>query len=263
MSQTSVILIGAAGKMGKEAVKAIQHSEQYDLHSALTRQSHLGEDAGLVAGIAALQKPLTNNLTEVLSQVSDPALAVDLSLGESAYHNALALLKQKIPVVIGATGQSKAQLEELSQLAKTQKTGVLLVPNFSIGAILMMQFAKMASQYFDYAEIIELHHDKKKDAPSGTALKTADMMGDRFDKNEKDLSRGLCHRGTPIHSVRLPGLLAHQEVIFGGQGQTLKLRHDSLDRSSFMPGLLMAMDAVQKLESMVIGLEHFLTLKQG
>jgi len=187
---------------------------------------------------------------------------VDLSPAESAYTHACQALERQLPVVIGSTGLSPEQITELRHRAHAKQTGVLLAPNFSIGALLLMRFAQQARQYFEWVEIIELHHEKKRDAPSGTAVKTAELMAEVATQMgamphppETHPARGMQVKGIPIHSVRLPGLLAHQEVIFGAEGQTLTLRHDSSHRSSFMPGLLLAIAKVQALKELVYGLE--------
>lgn len=256
----SILLAGAAGKMGREAVKAIASREDLTLCGALTHSTGLGSDAGTFAGIGTLGLPLSDDFEAALAALPSPAVLVDLSRGEPAYRHACRALEKKIPVVIGATGLSPEQIEDLSQRARG--TGVLLAPNFSIGALLMINFAAQAARYFDWVEIIELHHEKKADAPSGTALKTASLIaaanaGLRA-ATPDFAARGQIVEGIPVHSVRLPGLLAHQEVIFGDTGQTLTLRHDTLDRSCFMPGLLLAIDKVQSIEGLVYGLEKLL-----
>lgn len=267
MTETlSVILTGAAGKMGKEAVRAIHAAPNLTLTGALTRSSGLGQDAGSIAGIAPLGLPLSDALSPLLENLTGPAVLVDLTRGEPAYEHATAALKLKIPVVIGATGMTPEQIEDLTRLSAEQACGVLIAPNFSIGALLMMNFAAQAARYFNWVEIIELHHEKKADAPSGTALKTAAMIAAASAEAHQTLqsaspeftARGEQIHGIPVHSVRLPGLLAHQEVIFGDTGQTLTLRHDSIDRSCFMPGLLLAIDKVRSLDSLVYGLEKLL-----
>lgn len=263
----SVFIAGAAGKMGKEAVKALVQSPYYRVSGAFTRATGLGQDAGLSAG---LSEPLGQTLAvfepQLLSlpqdsQQSSP-LWLDLTVAESAFAHAESVLAQGIPMVIGATGFSETQLQHLNTWALRHDTGVLLAPNFSIGALLMMRFAQAASRHFQWAEIIELHHEQKKDAPSGTARITAEMMMEAnpdFQVATPDFpARGDLSTGLPIHSVRLQGLLAHQEVILGGLGQTLTLRHDSLDRASFMPGVLLALDKVSECKGLVYGLERFI-----
>jgi 4-hydroxy-tetrahydrodipicolinate reductase len=262
----SVLLAGAAGKMGREAVKTLTQSAHYDLHSTFTHRSGLTQDAGQFAGMPEpINLPLQRFNPELLASQLAAAkrpIWLDLSICESAFEHASCVLSQGIPVVIGATGFSEAQLKTLDALALTHKTGVLLVPNFSIGALLMIRFAQLAAKHFNWAEIIELHHEQKKDAPSGTARITAELMSQAnpdFEVATPDFAaRGQIIGGIPVHSVRLPGLLAHQEVILGGTGQTLTLRHDSIDRASFMPGVLLALDRIDECRGLVYGLDRFL-----
>lgn len=258
-----VILTGAAGRMGKAAIKALHSASDFQLVAALTRQTGLGHDAGSWAGLPSpLGMPLQSDVAAALKQADPGTTLLDLSQGEAAYQHACLALEKSLPVVIGATGLSEAQIEDLSQRARQARTGVLLAPNFSVGALLLMRFAEQASQYFDWAEIIELHHEKKLDAPSGTARKTAQLMhraNPHFQAATPDSpARGELVEGIPVHAVRLPGLLAHQEVIFGSPGQTLTLRHDTLDRDSFMPGVLLALQKVQGLQELVYGLEKLI-----
>lgn len=261
-SPTPVILAGAAGRMGLEAIRALTDAPETYLVGALTHRTGLGQDAGTLIGLPTLGVLLKNQIEELLQRAPVGTVWVDLSPAESAYAHACQALERHLPVVIGSTGLSPEQLTNLRHFAKVQKTGVLLAPNFSIGALLLMRFAQQARQYFEWVEIIELHHEKKRDAPSGTAVKTAELiaetggqMGDLERHEASHPARGMQVHGIPIHSVRLPGLLAHQEVIFGAEGQTLTLRHDSSHRSSFMPGLLLAIAKVQGLKELVYGLE--------
>ena len=168
---------------------------------------------------------------------------------------------------MGTTGFTPEQIQELTDLSREKGLGGLIAPNFAIGAVLLMQFAAQAAKYFPNVEIIELHHDKKKDAPSGTAIKTAELISEKREKiqqgaaDEEELmpgARGAEFEGMRIHSVRLPGLVAHQEVIFGSQGEGLTLRHDSYDRVSFMTGVKLGIKEVDKRHELVYGLEHLL-----
>jgi 4-hydroxy-tetrahydrodipicolinate reductase len=177
-------------------------------------------------------------------------------------------------VVIGTTGLSDDQISQLADLVKAEgnESNVFIAPNFAIGAVLMMQFARVAARWFPDAEIIELHHALKRDAPSGTSLRTVEeitagrTMANKEPDQQQDIlemlpgARGAEKEGIRIHSVRLPGLVAHQEVIFGGLGQTLTIRHDSMDRTSFMPGVLLAIRQVSKLPGVTVGLERLLGL---
>jgi 4-hydroxy-tetrahydrodipicolinate reductase len=171
-------------------------------------------------------------------------VAIDFTRPDSAGPNARSALEQGVPVVVGTSGLSGEELEALDALARERSLQFLVVPNFTIGAVLMMRFAEAAAEHLPRAEIVELHHESKRDAPSGTARATAERLpGD-----------------VPVHSVRLPGLVAHQEVLFGGQGELLTIRHDSLDRSSFMPGVLLAVRQVPTRRGLTVGLEPLLGL---
>lgn len=171
-----------------------------------------------------------------------PDVLVDFTVPDSVFANATAALRAGVHVVVGTTGLSDDQVAEIGLLADTGPANALIAPNFAVGAVLMMRFAAEASRHMEKAEIIELHHDRKLDAPSGTALRTAGLMdGD-----------------PPIHSVRLPGLVAHQEVILGGHDETLTIRHDSLSRESFMPGVVLAVRAVASRPGLTLGLEPVL-----
>ncbi len=211
-----VAVAGAAGRMGRTVCAAV-------------------EGAGDMELVARADPALGSSLAEALAE--RPDVLVDFTTADTAVANAREALASGVHVVIGTTGFDPAELDGL------QGANVIVAPNFAIGAVLMMQFASRAAKHMAKAEIIELHHDRKRDAPSGTAARTAALMGGEV----------------PIHSVRLPGLVAHQEVILGDVGQTLTIRHDSIDRESFMPGVLLAIRRVGELrESPVVGLETLL-----
>ena len=197
----------------------------------------------------------------------DADVWVDFTMPAVAYENTHFALENGFAPVVGTTGFTEAQIQDLTALSKDKSIGGLIAPNFALGAVLLMQFARQAAKYFPNVEIIELHHDKKKDAPSGTAIKTAELMAEVRESiqqgaaDEEELisgARGADFDGMRIHSVRLPGLVAHQEVIFGNQGEGLTLRHDSYDRSSFMTGVNLGIKEVVKRHELVYGLEHLL-----
>lgn len=176
---------------------------------------------------------------------------VDFTVPAAVKGNVLACLAHRVPVVVGTTGLSSADLEEIARRAEESATAVLVAPNFALGAVLMMKAAQVVAEHMQACEIIELHHDRKLDVPSGTSKLTKARI--------EDVWRARGHeRQVPIHSVRLPGLVAHQEVIFGGLGETLSIRHDSLSRESFMPGVLLAIKRVRSLQGLVVGLENIL-----
>jgi 4-hydroxy-tetrahydrodipicolinate reductase len=239
-----------------------------------TTPEHQDKDAGELAGLSEpLEVPITNQLEPMLGYVAgerqmQPGVIVDFTHPEAVYDNIRSAIAYGIRPVVGTTGLSPAQLQELSDFAEKASTGCLVIPNFSIGMVLLQEAALRASQYFDHVEIIELHHNQKADAPSGTAIQTAQLlaeMGKSFntpivEETEKIAgARGsLVDEGIRIHSVRLPGLIAHQEVIFGAAGQIYTLRHDTSDRSCYMPGVILAIRKVNQLKSLVYGLEKIL-----
>jgi 4-hydroxy-tetrahydrodipicolinate reductase len=216
----NVAVSGAAGRMGTTVCEAVDGADDLSLTG---RADPLLETA----------------LADVLG---DADVVVDFSVPDAAVDNARTCLEAGVHCVVGTTGADFSSLEGVGE------ANLFVAPNFAIGAVLMMQFARQAAAHMPECEIVELHHDRKLDAPSGTAARTAELIRD---------GGGNVHE--PIHSVRLPGLVAHHEVIFGGPGQTLTIRHDSIDRSSFMPGVLLAVRRVASLErSPTIGLEHLL-----
>ena len=246
----SVLLVGAAGRMGREVVKAVYADSQTQLAAAVGR-SQSGRDAGEIAGIGAIDVEIQSDLAAAIANC-DAQVAVDFSLPNVVKSNIAVLLAAKIAPVVGATGLSQQDLAQIDADAKSAGVPVLFAPNFAIGAILMMRFASEAAKYFEMAEILEYHHEKKLDAPSGTAFQTALKMreakGEDFSRvGGEDVSRGGEIGGISIHSIRLPGFLAHQEVVFGMPGQTLNIRHDTITRECYMPGVLLAIKKVREL----------------
>jgi 4-hydroxy-tetrahydrodipicolinate reductase len=239
-------VLGARGRMGSEVVKAISEAQDCELVASLDEGDSL--DA-LVASKA-----------EVVVDFTTP----DVVMGNLEF-----LIKNNIHAVVGTTGFSEDRLATLkSWLAANPKTGVLIAPNFAIGAVLMMEFAEKAAQFFESAEIIELHHPNKVDAPSGTAARTATLISEARKRaglsampdattTSLEGARGALVGDVPVHSVRLRGLIAHQEVLFGGLGETLTIRHDSLDRAGFMPGVLLGVRKVSSHPGLSVGLEKF------
>ena len=251
-----VIISGFKGRMGSTAVEMVNNDPKLELAALLDPFATEKEVAGV---------PVFNDKADVLRVAAD--VWVDFTIPDVAYDNTKFALENKICPVVGTTGFTEAQIAELIALSKSQKVGGLIAPNFAIGAILVMEFARKAAQYFPDVEIIELHHDKKKDAPSGTAIKTAELIketrtykkqGAVDDVESIPGARGAEFDGMRIHSVRLPGLVAHQEVIFGANGEGLTLRHDSYDRVSFMGGVNLGIKKVVNIDTLVYGLEHLL-----
>ncbi|MBC8139902.1 MAG: 4-hydroxy-tetrahydrodipicolinate reductase [Armatimonadetes bacterium] len=240
-----VAVAGAWGRMGRETVLAVNDAPDMQIVAEIGR----GDD---VAALLASSRP------DVLVEFSTPT---------SVMSNVRAALSASVPVLIGATGLSETDRAEIAALCERFDTPALLAPNFALGAVLLMRFAKDAARYFPAAEIIELHHERKLDAPSGTAIRTAQLIAEgRAEANvtpgatapDESGARGANTHGVPVHSVRLPGFVASQEVIFGGAGQRLSLRHDSTDRASFMPGVLLAVRQIRSRRGLVIGLENLL-----
>ena len=201
-------------------------------------------------------------------RVEDIDVLVDFTQPKSIFENAKYCLNNGIKIVIGTTGLKDEEIEFLKKLSQEKNTGCLIAPNFSTGAVLMMMFARQAAKYFDNAEIIELHHNQKKDAPSGTAIKTAAMMAevkDDFTKNNcpetetiEGARGGNSYSNIHIHSVRMPGYIASQEVIFGSSGQIMTIRHDSMDRKCYMQGVLLAVKHVAEKNDFVYGLDNIM-----
>ncbi len=267
-----VLVNGAAGKMGREVVKAVAQAEDMVLLGAIDRSpEHQGKDAGELAGLDALEIPITDQMEPMLAFVAaerQPGVMVDFTHPSTVYDNIRSAIAYGIRPVVGTTGLSPTQIYDLTEFADKASTGCLIIPNFSIGMVLLQQAAIQASQYFDHVEIIELHHNQKADAPSGTAIQTAQMLAEMgktynpaiVEETEKlPGARGsLAEEGIRIHSIRLPGLIAHQEVIFGAAGQVYTLRHDTSDRACYMPGVLLAIRKALQLKSLVYGLEKIL-----
>ncbi|MNY13368.1 4-hydroxy-tetrahydrodipicolinate reductase [compost metagenome] len=259
-----VAIAGAAGKMGLETVRTVALQDDMELVGAVDPNRE-GEDIGTIATGAPLHVTCVPSIADLAE--ARPDVLVDFTTPSLVKANALQALSMGIRPVIGTTGMSTNDLQDLDDAALSRALGLIVAPNFAIGAILLMKFAQQAARYFGNAEIIELHHNRKADAPSGTAIKTAEMMLDVRDafglddapETEKVKgARGGDFGGIHIHSVRLPGLVAHQEVIFGGVGQTLTIRHDSLSRESFMPGVSLAIRKAPEFKGLVYGLEHLL-----
>jgi 4-hydroxy-tetrahydrodipicolinate reductase len=256
-----VAVSGAGGRMGREVVNAVLEADSdFTLVGAADPAfagNSISEAVGLDCPIViekSLRAVLDSVKADVVVVFSIPSAAMDdirISMAAGA-----------VPVV-GTTGITQENLEEIRDLSKKHGVGAIIAPNFAIGAVLMMKVAAEVARYLPAVEIIELHHDRKLDAPSGTAIKTAEMIaagrGDcRPASGDNPPARGGEFSGVRIHSVRLPGLVAHQEVIFGGLGQTLTIRHDSVDRKSFMPGVLMALRKTRGLTDVVYGLENII-----
>jgi 4-hydroxy-tetrahydrodipicolinate reductase len=243
----NVAVLGARGRMGSEVVKAVEAADGLALVAALD----MGDSLDQLKGSAA-------------------HVVVDFTTPDSVMANLEFLIDNGINVVVGTTGFDDAKLATVKGwLAQNPSVGVLIAPNFAIGAVLMMEFAAKAARYFESAEVIELHHPAKVDAPSGTAARTAELMsaarkeaglGAMPDATTTaiDGARGALVAGIPVHSVRARGLVAHQEVLFGGLGETLTIRHDSIDRAGFMPGVILGVRKIVNTPGLTHGLDKFM-----
>lgn len=262
-----VLISGACGKMGLECVKAVNNSQDMQLVGLVDICTDLEIQAKSILGYKTKNLLLNNDLKIAIKE-SKPDVVVDFTNPSVVYEHSMTILDGKARPVIGTTGLSSEQIEKISFICKEKNLGCLIAPNFAIGAVLMMQFAQKAAMYMDNAEIVELHHNKKVDAPSGTSIKTAELMGNTqhifgsTNVKEKELITGargaVTDKNIHIHSIRLPGLVAHQEVYLAGMGQMLTIRHDSFDRTSFMPGVLMAIRNVMTNNKLIYGLENII-----
>jgi 4-hydroxy-tetrahydrodipicolinate reductase len=267
-----VVVNGAGGKMGREVIKAVSAAPDMMLVGAVDRNpNYRGQDVGELAGCGALEIPVLDDLQSVLvlaTQETVQGVMVDFTHPDGVYENVRSSIAYGVRPVVGTTGLSDEQMQDLADFAEKASTGCLIVPNFSIGMVLLQQAVLQAAQYFDHLEIIELHHNQKADAPSGTALKTAAMLselGKTYNPSQVKETEtitgargGIVGENINIHSIRLPGLIAHQEVIFGAKGEIYSLRHDTSDRSCYMAGVLLAIRKVTQLKSLVYGLEKIL-----
>jgi 4-hydroxy-tetrahydrodipicolinate reductase len=239
-----VMIVGAKGKVGRCLVAAVEEAEDLVLAGAVD----VGDD--LAAAVAS----------------GKPEVAVDFTAPDAVFGNVATLLRAGVHAVVGTTGMGAEQLEQLDAIAREAGVGCLVAPNFALGAVLMMRFAEEAARHLPWVEIIERHHEHKLDAPSGTATTTAQRIAAARDRapapaRETELApgaRGGRVAGVPVHSIRIPGSVAHQEVLFGGPGETLSIRHDTIDREVFVPGVLLAVRAIGRHTGLVRGLEPIL-----
>ncbi|NLJ56712.1 MAG: 4-hydroxy-tetrahydrodipicolinate reductase [Firmicutes bacterium] len=266
MGTIRVAVSGACGRMGQKVCQTILQEKGLELVAAFDLQEQ-GADLGIILENRPLGIKIEALTAENLKK-HKPEVMVDFTTPMVVMQNIEVALQCGVRPVVGTTGITQVDLARVSRQVEESALGAVIAPNFALGAVLMMKFAATTARYFPQAEIIELHHDKKIDAPSGTALKTAEMIARERQAepaHKEELlklpgARGALQEEVHIHSVRLNGLIAHQEVIFGGPGQTLLIRHDSYDRSSFMPGVVLAVKNIVKLQGLVYGLENLLNL---
>ena len=264
-TQIKVAVSGVLGRMGATVLAAVAG----DPETVAVGGADPAASASIVANpVTGESLPLRASLAELISEV-DPDVVVDFSNAEGAKGTFAACASAGVSVVSGSTGLSESDLEEAARLASQHSVGIISASNFALGAVLLGYLAGIASRYFDYADLIESHHEMKVDAPSGTALSIAQAMaegrGSRFSQNvaEKQTlsgTRGGDYEGINVHSARMPGRVARHEVVFGGTGQTLTMIHDSINRESFMPGVLMAVKRVVKQDGLIVGLDRVLGL---
>tara|TARA_Y100000589_G_scaffold323699_1_gene358638 strand:+ start:91 stop:939 length:849 start_codon:yes stop_codon:yes gene_type:complete len=268
-----VLVSGALGKMGREVIRAVTISKDCELVAAIDlSEGSNGKKISDIIDIPDNDVFISNDLEGSLCTVSQNfrdgesrPVMVDFTHPDSVYDNTRAAIAYGVNPVIGTTGLTTSQIEELSSFAQKASVGCAIIPNFSVGMVLLQQAASVAARFYDNVELIEMHHNQKADSPSGTCIKTAEMI-EEYPKKFNELlvketetlkgSRGgVRESGINIHSVRLPGLLAHQLVIMGSPGETYTIKHDTIDRKAYMPGVLEAVKKIGKFESLVYGLE--------
>jgi len=273
-----VVVTGALGRMGAEVIRAVHAAPDCHLLGAVDNTpGKEGHDVGELLGLPALDVAVTADLEGCLCSASQAvrdagpgqgAVMVDFTHPSVVYANTRAAIAYGVHPVIGTTGLSPAQLDDLQTFSDKASIGGAVIPNFSVGMVLLQQAAAAAARFYDHAELTELHHNRKADAPSGTCIKTAELMeelGKQFNASEVDEHESLAGSrggerpsGLRLHSLRLPGLVAHQEVMFGSPGETYTLRHDTIDRAAYMPGVLLCIRKVRQLQALVYGLERLL-----
>lgn len=255
-----VLVAGFTGAMGQKAVNLVNSLDNFELVAGMSpTATNDPQKYNLPVGAKIYQ-----SLAEIPDLAAD--IWIDFTTPKAVYDNVKFALEHHISPVVGTTGMSDEQEAELIKISQKEKVGGLIAPNFGMSAVLLMKFAKEAAKYFPDAEIIEMHHADKKDAPSGTALATAKMIAKNRPEHETapdevetlENVRGGDYQGIKIHSVRLPGYIAHEQVLFGGPGEALTIRQDSFDRESFMGGVKVALEKVDQLDELVVGLENIL-----
>lgn len=270
-NKVRVAIAGINGKMGRASAQALCADPQIELVGAFGKKGALyaGKPLGDVIPLTGHNGSVvvSNDIDSCLS-VNPPDVVLDFSIAESAVHHAQYALKHGVRPIIGASGVQPDQVDALRVAAADGKTGAMIVPNFSVGAVLMMEFAKLAAKHFSNVEIVEMHHTKKLDAPSGTAMHTARKISElekTYNPREVDDKEllagargGALESGVRVHSLRLPGLISHQDVIFGSDGELLTIRHDSFNTNCFLKGIKLSIVSVMQMDGLVVGLESLL-----
>ena len=273
-----VLVAGALGKMGSEVIKAINSSNDYELVGAIDNlKDKEGQDIGSLLGLGPLDVFLSNDFEASLCAASqnvsnegknNGAVLVDFTHPKFAYKHTRTAIAYGVHPVIGTTGITKDQLIDLTNFAEKACLGSAIIPNFSVGMVLLQQAAAVAARFYEYAELTEMHHNKKADAPSGTCIKTAEIIEEQRSAFNSPLVKeeefiegsrgGYRPSGLRLHSIRLPGLVAHQQVMFGSNGETYELVHNTIDRSAYMPGVLLVIKKIRSFNKLVYGLENIL-----
>lgn len=271
-----VLVSGALGRMGSEVVNSVLNSSDCELVAAIdTNKKNNGENISQLLNLKKSDVFVSNDLEGSLCSISQdyrneeikPVL-VDFTHPDSVYENTRSAIAYGISPVVGTTGLTPSQINDLAIFAQKANIGCAIIPNFSVGMVLLQQAASVAAKFYDNIELIEMHHNQKADSPSGTCIKTAEMIEEYPKKYNQSLVKeteslkgvrgGLRDSGLNIHSIRLPGLLAHQVVIMGSPGETYTIKHDTIDRKAYMPGVLQAIRKIGKFDSLIYGLEKLI-----
>ena len=271
-----VLVSGALGRMGSEVVNSVLNSSDCELVAAIdTNKKNNGENISQLLNLKKSDVLVSNDLEGSLCSISQdyrnekikPVL-VDFTHPDSVYENTRSAIAYGISPVVGTTGLTPSQINDLSIFAQKANIGCAIIPNFSVGMVLLQQAASVAAKFYDNIELIEMHHNQKADSPSGTCIKTAEMIEEYPKKYNQSLVKeseslkgvrgGVRDSGLNIHSIRLPGLLAHQVVIMGSPGETYTIKHDTIDRKAYMPGVLQAIRKIGKFDSLIYGLEKLI-----
>ncbi len=271
-----VLVSGALGRMGSEVVNSVLNSSDCELVAAIdTNQKNNGENISQLLNLKKSDVLVSNDLEGSLCSISQdyrnekikPVL-VDFTHPDSVYENTRSAIAYGISPVVGTTGLTPSQINDLAIFAQKANIGCAIIPNFSVGMVLLQQAASVAAKFYDNIELIEMHHNQKADSPSGTCIKTAEMIEEypkeynqslvKESESLKGVRGGVRDSGLNIHSIRLPGLLAHQVVIMGSPGETYTIKHDTIDRKAYMPGVLQAIRKIGKFDSLIYGLEKLI-----
>ena len=271
-----VLVSGALGRMGSEVVNSVLNSSDCELVAAIdTNKKNNGENISQLLNLKKSEVIVSNDLEGSLCSISQdyrnekikPVL-VDFTHPDSVYENTRSAIAYGISPVVGTTGLTPSQINDLAIFAQKANIGCAIIPNFSVGMVLLQQAASVAAKFYDNIELIEMHHNQKADSPSGTCIKTAEMIEEYPKKYNQSLVKeseslkgvrgGVRDSGLNIHSIRLPGLLAHQVVIMGSPGETYTIKHDTIDRKAYMPGVLQAIRKIGKFDSLIYGLEKLI-----